>query len=59
MPVKACSAKGKPGFQWGGHGKCYTYTRSNKASKQRARKKASKQGQAVHASGWKEKSLRK
>jgi hypothetical protein len=50
MPIKQCQSDGKPGFQWGESGKCYTYTPGDKASRERARQKALKQGRAVEAS---------
>lgn len=52
MPVHPCQDKGKPGYQWGGHGKCYTYTPGNEASRAAAHRKASAQGQAAHAHGY-------
>jgi len=50
MPVKRCSKNGKPGYKWGDSGVCYTYTSGNKNSRERAKKKALKQGRAVEAS---------
>lgn len=47
MPVKACQSKGKPGWKWGDQGHCYTYTKSDKASSARAKKKARIQGAAI------------
>lgn len=49
MPVRKCYQNGKPGFQWGESGKCYTYTRNDKESRERARSKAVAQGQAIKA----------
>lgn len=57
MPVESCQLNGKPGFRWGSSGKCYTYTEGDKASMDRAKQKAGKQGQAAHASGYQEKSM--
>lgn len=37
---------------WGSHGKHYYYKKGDKASMERARKKAEKQGSAAHASGY-------
>ena len=53
MPVH-CGDKDSKGYycQWGNHGKKYYYTKGNKESMARARKKAEKQGQAAHASGY-------
>ena len=53
MPVHSCQRDGKPGYQWGGKGKCYTYTKGNEASKKAAHKKAQKQGVAAYAAGYK------
>ena len=53
MPVHPCNSEGKPGYQWGGHGKCYTYTPNNEQSRAAAHAKASAQGQAAHAHGYK------
>lgn len=53
MPVHSCSENSKPGYQWGGSGKCYTYNPNSKSSKERARRKAEAQGKAAYASGYK------
>ena len=53
MPVKRCQSGGKPGYRWGDSGKCYTYTAGDAASRERAKKKATAQGQAARASGYK------
>jgi hypothetical protein len=53
MPVHRTTKGGKPGYQWGSSGKVYTYTPGNKASRERAKAKAGKQGAAAHASGYK------
>ncbi len=53
MPVRGGKdAKGYY-YQWGTSGKKYYYTPNDKTSRARARKKAGKQGQAAHASGYK------
>jgi hypothetical protein len=52
MPVHECQEEGKPGYQWGGHGKCYTYTPGNEQSRAAAHSKAVAQGQAAHAHGY-------
>lgn len=49
-PMMRCTAGGKPGFKWGERGKCYTYTPSNKASINKAKRKARMQGKAVEMS---------
>lgn len=51
MPVKRCTKDGKPGYKWGDEGKCYSYTPGNKESRERAKKKATEQGQAIQARG--------
>jgi hypothetical protein len=49
MPIKRCQKDGKPGYKWGDAGTCYTYTSGNKESRERAKKKAREQGQAIKA----------
>jgi len=53
MPTK-CGLHDSKGYfcRWGGHGKKYYYTKGDKDSMERARKKADAQGQAAHASGY-------
>jgi len=50
MPVHACQENGKKGWQWGGHGKCYTY--ESESGSAAAHAKATAQGQAAHAHGY-------
>jgi hypothetical protein len=50
MPRQACQVNGKPGYRWGESGTCYTYTSGDKASRERAKAKADKQGRAIKAS---------
>jgi hypothetical protein len=57
MPTHACQKDGKPGYQWGGHGKCYTYTKGNESSKKAAKKKADAQGRAAYSAGYKGESV--
>ena len=52
MPVHKTTKDGKPAYQWGNSGVKYTYTPGDAASRERAKKKAGKQGQAAHASGY-------
>jgi len=52
MPTHPCEEDGKPGWKWGGHGKCYTYTRGDEEGSKRAHAKADAQGAAAHASGY-------
>ena len=47
MPVQACEANGRPGYQWGEQGKCYTYTPGDEASRNEAKRKAHVQGAAI------------
>lgn len=53
MPTKRGKDKKGSFFRWGGHGKKYYFTPGNKTSMGKAKKKAGKQGQAAHASGYK------
>lgn len=50
MPVKPCHEKGKPGYQAGPTGKCYTYTPGNERGRKLAKAKADRQLQAIEAS---------
>lgn len=54
MPVERVTRNGKPGYRWGQTGKVYTYTPGNRASQQRARDAATRQGQAARAAGYRE-----
>lgn len=47
MPVKKTTKDGKPAYKWGKSGKPYTYTPGNKASRERAKNLAAKQGCAI------------
>ena len=47
MPVHRTTFKGKPAFQWGKHGKKYTYKVKNKKSRNWAKRKAYRQGYAA------------
>jgi hypothetical protein len=49
MPIKRSTKKGKLCYKWGDSGKCYPYTAGDKASRERAKKRAMKQGQAIEA----------
>ena len=53
MPVR-CGAKDAKGTycRWGKHGKKYHYRAGNAVSKRQARAKATKQGRAAHAHGY-------
>ncbi len=50
MPIQACELNGKPGYQWGHGGKCYTYNPRDEASRKRARRKCHIQGFAIESS---------
>ena len=47
MPIHECTEDGKPGFQWGGSGACYTYSPGDHASRVHAQQQAAAQGYAV------------
>ena len=52
MPVHRGKDSDGPYYQWGGNGKKYHYTANDAASRESAKDKASKQGQAAHAHGY-------
>lgn len=58
MPVQSCTLNGKPGYQYGDSGRCYTYTRGDDTGKKRAKRKAHLQGAAVEANGSSRKSVK-
>lgn len=47
MPVKACTLEGKPGYQYGDAGKCYTYSPGDEEGRKEAKRKAYVQGSAI------------
>jgi hypothetical protein len=53
MPVRRHEDGDGPYYQWGDSGKKYRYKPGDKESRERAKKKATKQGQAAHAAGYK------
>ena len=53
MPVHRGRDSDGPYYQWGDSGKKYRYESGNKESREAAKKKAKKQGQAAHAAGYK------
>ena len=53
MPVKRTTKDGKPAYKWGDSGKAYTYKAGDKEARERAKRKAQKQGKAAHAGGYK------
>jgi hypothetical protein len=52
MPVKRGKDNKGPYYQWGDSGKKYHYESGNQKSRERAKDKAQKQGQAAHAAGY-------
>ena len=52
MPVSRGVKNGKPYYQWGSHGKLYYYIPGNLKSRETARMKAEKQGNAAYANGY-------
>lgn len=50
MPIRRCWQDGKPGYQYGETGKCYTYEPGDEEGRKEARRKAEKQAQAIRAS---------
>ncbi|HMF03624.1 MAG TPA: hypothetical protein VKH17_02330 [Acidimicrobiia bacterium] len=52
MPVRRRQDSKGPYYQWGDHGRKYRYTRGDKASRDRAKQGATRQGQAAHAHGY-------
>lgn len=50
MPVQECEENKKPGYRWGGSGRCYTYDADNEDSRKRAKQKANIQGYAIEMS---------
>jgi hypothetical protein len=53
MPVHRGSDSKGPYYQWGDSGKKYPYQAGEKKSRDSAKQKATKQGQAARASGYK------
>lgn len=49
MPVRRSKDKDGPYYQWGESGKKYHYEAGNAESRERAKSKAEKQGQAIKA----------
>ena len=52
MPVQRGKDSDGPYYQWGGSGKKYHYEAGNKRAREQARAKATKQGRAARASGY-------
>ena len=49
MPVQSCNEDGKPGYQYGNSGKCYTYTSGDESGRKKAKQQAYIQGAAISA----------
>lgn len=47
MPLKRCQDGGRPGWQYGDSGKCYTYAPGDAQSEAAAKLKAAKQAIAI------------
>ena len=52
MPVHRSKDGKGPYYQWGESGKKYHYESGDKASRERAKEKAKKQGRAARAAGY-------
>lgn len=52
MPIQRCRKDGKPGYQWGDGGTCYSYEPGDTASRNRAYGKAEAQMLAARAAGY-------
>lgn len=52
MPVRRGEDSKGPYYQWGESGKKYRYTAGDKSSRERAKRKAERQGRAIRASGY-------
>ncbi len=52
MPVRRRRDAKGPYYQWGDHGRKYRYTPRDSASRAQAKRRATQQGQAAHARGY-------
>jgi hypothetical protein len=52
MPIHRSKDSEGPYYQWGDRGEKYHYEAGDKESRERAKEKAKKQGQAAHAAGY-------
>jgi hypothetical protein len=52
MPVRRGRDRKGPYYQWGDSGKRYRYTAGDAGSRDRAKRQATRQGQAAHAHGY-------
>jgi hypothetical protein len=53
MPIHRGIENGKSYFQWGKHGAKYFYVRGDQSSREKAKRKAIKQAEAIYAHGYK------
>jgi hypothetical protein len=51
MPIRECTDGGRPGYQWGDSGKCFTHDGSDEG-KRRAHRQAEEQAAAAYANGY-------
>lgn len=49
MPIKRTTKGGRPAFKFGDAGTAYPYEPGNKQSREKARRRAMRQGQAIQA----------
>lgn len=49
IPVRECTENGKPGYQYGDSGACYTYPRGDEAARRKAKQRAHIQAAAIEA----------
>ena len=49
MPIRRCHQDGKPGFQFGEGGTCYTYEPGDEEGRKEAYERAAAQGRAIKA----------
>lgn len=54
MPIQRKSDSKGPYYQYGNSGAKYHYKAGNEASRKKAKKRAQKQSNAIHASGYRE-----
>ena len=50
MPVQRCTENGRPGWRYGTTGKCYCFTKGDKAGSNAAKRKAYIQASAIKTS---------
>jgi hypothetical protein len=50
LTIRSCTEGGKPGYQAGPEGKCFTFPKGDIAAEKEAHEKAVAQGQAINKS---------